>query len=44
MSEENVLRFEIAMDDLVLLQQQQAAQELLCESSNDLQREAAEGI
>lgn len=44
MSKENILRLEIAMNDFVLLQQHQTAQKLLSESSNNLQRETAEGV
>ena len=44
MSEENVLGFEIAMDDFMLLEQQEAAEELLGETTNDFQGEPTESV
>jgi hypothetical protein len=44
MGQEDVLRLEIAMYYFVLLQEDQAAQKLFGESSNDLQRKASEGV
>jgi len=41
---ENVLRLQITVDDFVLLQQQQTAEELLGEPSYDLEGETSKGV
>ena len=43
-AKEDVLRLQIAMNDLVLLKQVQRAEELLGEPSDQFQRESAEGV
>lgn len=42
MCEKHVLRFEIAVNHLLAVQEHQTTQHLLCEASNELEREATE--
>ena len=44
MAEEDIFRLQIAMDDLVLLEQVQRAEELLGKSADEFQRETTEGV
>ena len=44
LSEEDVLRLQVTVDDLVLLEQVQRAQELLGKATNQLEREATESV
>jgi len=44
MSKEDVLGFEIAVDDFVLLEEEEGVKHLLSEATDDFERKAAEGV